>query len=184
MRLTSGRQLSCEWSRFLVLGSCYVRFSASKRPMTGCETSVLQKAMPRAAIDRVYRDLGALGLELGPGRIGLDVNIVIAGPGTSPETAVEDAVRTARYALDLGSRHGIKVDLNLHPYYRGDRGAARFPRPSALFAGDDGTSGLRDRRLGSIDGGRHVNLYRLARRGPRPRASAARPRSRARSRCV
>jgi hypothetical protein len=103
-------------------------------PILGIETAddrlrvdVLQKAMPRTAINRVYSDLSELGLELGPGRVGLDVNIVIAGPGTCPETAVEDAVRTARYALDSGARHEIKVDLNLHPYYRGDRGAARFP---------------------------------------------------------
>jgi hypothetical protein len=102
-------------------------------PILGIETAddrlrenVLQKAMPRAAIDRVYSDLSALCLELRPARIGLDVNIVIAGPGTSPDTAAEDAVRTARYALDLGSHYGIKVDLNLHPYYRGDRGASRF----------------------------------------------------------
>jgi hypothetical protein len=104
------------------------------RPILGIETAddrlrdaVLQKGMPRAAIDRVYGDLSALSVELGPRTIGLEVNIVIAGPGTSPDTAVEDAVMTARYALDAGARHKIKVDLNLHPYYRGDRGGARFP---------------------------------------------------------
>jgi hypothetical protein len=104
------------------------------RPILGIETAddrlrndVLQKAMPRVAIERVYSDLSALGRELGPGRIGLDVNIVIAGPGTSPGTAVEDAVATARYALDLSAHQRISVDLNLHPYYRGDRGASRFP---------------------------------------------------------
>jgi hypothetical protein len=104
------------------------------RPILGIETAddrlrdeVLQKGMPRAAIERVYEILSALGLTLGPGRIGLDVNIVIGGPGTCAETAVKDAVRTAGYALDAGLRYGIKIDLNLHPYYRGDRGAAWFP---------------------------------------------------------
>jgi hypothetical protein len=49
------------------------------RPILGIETAddrlrenVLQKAMPRAAIDQVYRDLSALCLELGLARIGLD----------------------------------------------------------------------------------------------------------------
>jgi hypothetical protein len=104
------------------------------RPILGIETiddrlrdDMLRKAMPRATIDRTFGDLGALCRDLGPGRIGLDVNIVIAGPGTSPETAVDDAVTTAHYALESGISHGLKVDLNLHPYYRGDRGAARFP---------------------------------------------------------
>ena len=104
------------------------------RPILGIETAddrlrdeVLEKAMPRVAIDRVYSDLSVLGRELGQERIGLDVNIVIGGPGTSPDTAVEDAMRTAHYALDSGVRHKIKVDLNLHPYYQGRRGAARFP---------------------------------------------------------
>ena len=94
--------------------------------MTGCATRSFEKAMSRVAIDRVYNDLSALGHELGPDRIGLDVNIVIAGPGTSPETAVEDAVRTAHYALEAGVRHKIKVDLNLHPYYQGRRGRPVF----------------------------------------------------------
>jgi hypothetical protein len=26
-----------------------------------------------------------------------------------------------------GAEHGVKVDLNLHPYYTGSRGSARFP---------------------------------------------------------
>ena len=55
--------------------------------------------MPRTAINRVFKDLSQLAAEFGPASIGLDVNIVIAGPGTTRETAVDDAVRTARYVL-------------------------------------------------------------------------------------
>jgi hypothetical protein len=108
------------------------RFMA--RPILGIETAddrirneVLQKRMPRTAIARVFKDVSDLAAELGPGRIGLDVNIVIAGPGTTRETAVDDAVMTARFALLSGAEHGVKVDLNLHPYYAGPRGFARFP---------------------------------------------------------
>jgi hypothetical protein len=83
--------------------------------------------MPRAAIARVFRDMSTLAAEVGPGRIGLDVNIVIGGPGTTHEAAVDDAVMTARLALISGIQHGVKVDLNLHPYYPGSRGSARWP---------------------------------------------------------
>jgi hypothetical protein len=104
------------------------------RPILGIESAddrirneVLHKAMPRTAIARVFQELKGLAVEFGPARIGLDVNIVIAGPGTNPETAVDDAVFTARFALTAGAEHGIGVDLNLHPYYPVSRGLARFP---------------------------------------------------------
>ena len=104
------------------------------RPILGIESAddrirndVLCKGMPRPAIDRVFQELKKLGDEHGPSRIGLDVNIVIAGPGTMQETAIDDAVQTAHFALATGAEHGIRVDLNLHPYYPGSRGLARFP---------------------------------------------------------
>jgi hypothetical protein len=108
--------------------------SITVRPILGLESSddrirndVLRKAMPLAAIIRVFRDLGALAAEYGADRIGLDVNIVIGGPGTTPDLAVADAARTALFSLQAGAEHGVKVDLNLHPYYIGKRGLARFP---------------------------------------------------------
>jgi hypothetical protein len=104
------------------------------RPILGIESAddrirdkVLQKCMPRAAIARVFRDIGRLAAEFGRARVGLDVNIVIAGPGTTADTAVDDAVMTARFALEAGIEHAVSVDLNLHPYYVGPRGEARFP---------------------------------------------------------
>ncbi|HEV3417751.1 MAG TPA: hypothetical protein VG056_13080, partial [Pirellulales bacterium] len=104
------------------------------RPILGIESGndrirndVLRKAMPRAAIMRTFRDLGTLAKEYGPNRIGLDINIVIAGPGTTTLTAVDDAVGTAELALSAGAEHGVHVDLNLHPYYIGARAAVRFP---------------------------------------------------------
>jgi hypothetical protein len=104
------------------------------RPILGIESSddrirneILRKAMPRAAITRVFHDLGTLAAEYEEDRIGLDVNIVIGGPGTTLETAVEDACETARFALRTGAECGVKVDLNLHQYYIGARGLARFP---------------------------------------------------------
>ena len=104
------------------------------RPILGIESAddrirneILRKAMPRAAIMRVFRDLSTVAAEEGADRIGLDVNILIAGPGTTSETAVDDAARTAEFALDAGARSGVAVDLNLHPYYVGSRGSSQFP---------------------------------------------------------
>jgi len=104
------------------------------RPILGIESGddrirneVLRKGMPRTAINRVFKDLSKLAAEFGPASIGLDVNVVIAGPGTTHTTAVVDAVMTARHALTAGVEHGVKVDLNLHPYYVGSRGSAHFP---------------------------------------------------------
>jgi len=88
---------------------------------------VLRKRMPQAAIDCVFRDLDMLAAELGPGKIGIEVNIVIAGPGTTPENAIEDAVMMARFVFLAGAENGVNVDLNLHPYYVGFCGSALFP---------------------------------------------------------
>ena len=103
------------------------------RPILGIESGddrirddILRKGMPRQAINRVFNDLSRLEAEFGPSRIGLDVNIVIAGPGTTCASAVDDAVLTARDVLISGADHGVKVDLNLHPYYPSSRGYARF----------------------------------------------------------
>ncbi len=110
------------------------RNAATIRPILGIESSddrirneVLRKGMPRSAINRVFKDLGELAAEFGPASIGLDVNIVIAGPGTTDATAVVDAVTTARVVLIAGVEHGVNVDLNLQPYYVGSNGSAHFP---------------------------------------------------------
>ena len=102
------------------------------RPIMGVESAddrirneLLEKAMPRDAILHVFHDLGSIASELGPNRIGLDVNIVIERRD-EVETAVQDAALTAEFALS-GARTGLSVDLNLHPYYIGPRGSARFP---------------------------------------------------------
>jgi hypothetical protein len=104
------------------------------RPILGVESAddwirddVLRKSMPRGGITRVFRDLGRATAEYGMERVGLDVNIVIGGPGTTQETAVADAATTALFALQNGAEHRVSVDLNLHPYHVGARGRARFP---------------------------------------------------------
>ena len=144
-------------------------------PVLGIESSddgiregILRKAMPRTAIIRVFHDLSELAAEYGDDRVGLDVNILIGGPGTMPETAVDDAVDTALFALKTGDAHGVQVDLNLHPYYIGARGIARFPG-RALLERDRRWRGLRNRGARPIDGG----LARASSSGGRMRVTTA-----------
>lgn len=105
------------------------------RPIIGLETSddhlrdeVLDKKMPRTAVYRAFETVGTVANELGPRRVGVDVNVLVGAPGTTRKTAVADAVETARFALDCGRQVGIPVDLNIHPYYPSRRGLAGFPQ--------------------------------------------------------
>ncbi|MBI3892843.1 MAG: hypothetical protein HY303_15075 [Candidatus Wallbacteria bacterium] len=100
---------------------------------------VLEKKMPEAAVRRALEELGRAARAESPGRVGLDLNVVVAGPGTSGATAAADAAATARYAFCAGRELGFPVDLNIHPYYPSARGLARFPdrprcAPAALAA--------------------------------------------------
>jgi len=103
------------------------------RPILGLETAddarrdLLDKRMAARMVRRAFDEVGAAARALGPGRVGLDVNVVVGGPGTTPATAVADAVATARHAWSEGARVGATVDLNVHPYYPSRRGRARFP---------------------------------------------------------
>ncbi len=138
--LTAVRVLSLDSREAFIKHECVRRILAvageriAVRPILGIESSddrirneILRKVMPRARIIRVFRDLGELAAQYGADRIGLDVNIVIGSPGTTSETAVADAAATALFALRAGALHGVRVDLNLHPYYSGERGRAIFP---------------------------------------------------------
>jgi uncharacterized Fe-S cluster-containing MiaB family protein len=104
------------------------------RVILGLETSddrlrdeVLAKDMPRAAVNRVVEAIRLATGGLGRERIGLTVNILIGGPGTTLQKALDDALGTARFALEAGRDAHVSVDLNLHPYYRSARGQSYFP---------------------------------------------------------
>jgi radical SAM superfamily enzyme YgiQ (UPF0313 family) len=104
------------------------------RVILGLETSddrlrneVLAKNMPRSAVNRAVDAVRSVARELGHNRIGLTFNILIGGPGTTPENAFEDARATAQFALEIARGAGVLVDLNLHPYYRSARGQEYFP---------------------------------------------------------
>ena len=85
---------------------------------------VLQKKMTEAGIQRALDQLAIAADKVGSDRIGLDVNIVVGGPGTTTQTAADDAAETAAFAI---RRSSVSVDFNLHPYYPSQRGLERFP---------------------------------------------------------
>lgn len=85
---------------------------------------VLKKGMSRQGIQRAFDHLAAAAERIGPGRVGVDVNIVVGGPGTTSQTAGSDALETTCFTL---ARCEIPVDFNIHPYYPSARGLLRFP---------------------------------------------------------
>ncbi len=88
---------------------------------------ILDKRMPRAAINRAVEAIASVAADLGTEQIGLTFNILVGGPGTTLGTAVDDALATADFALETGRAANLSVDLNLHPYYRSTRGRSYFP---------------------------------------------------------
>ena len=104
------------------------------RVILGLETSdeyrreeLLAKRMPRAAVRRAVEVIASVAAALGPERIGLTFNILVGGPGTTSQTAVDDALATADFALEAGQSANLPIDLNLHPYYTSARGRSHFP---------------------------------------------------------
>lgn len=86
---------------------------------------LLEKRMGRGAIERGIEALGRAA-RAAP-NLALAANVVVGGPGAAGPRAAADAAATARYALELATRAGVPLDLNVHPYYPSERGLARFP---------------------------------------------------------
>ncbi len=84
---------------------------------------LLQKRMPTHRIQRAFVEIATAAGQLGADRIGVDVNILVGGPGTTDATAAGDAAATAAFAL---ANCSVPVDFNMHPYYRSARGSERF----------------------------------------------------------
>ena len=149
------------------------RFSASNQPMNTSATRSCGKKC-RQGHRSGFPRLGALAADLGPGRIGLDVNIVIAGPGTEPGKCRRRCRDHGSLGVDRRARlNGVDVDLNLHPYSAGARGSDRFPghRRSSLATTVQALCAIAEvaRSLSA----RFLDLHRLSRRRPRPRAGTA-----------
>ena len=126
--LISGRYPQADLVGRWAQGSRSVRSSASNRPTIEYEMRSCEKECRAPAIDRVFRDLESSSRPNSDrARIGLDVNIVIAGPGTTPKYGHRRRRANGSFCLDRRRRTWHSIDLNLHPYYPSSRGKARFP---------------------------------------------------------
>jgi len=108
-----------------------MRQDQSVRVILGLESSnehlrngLLQKRMPWDAVRRALQTVKSVGDRCGVERVGVDVNLLVGGPGTTLDTAVAETVQSAR---DVLAEITGRVDFNLHPYYPSARGRAQFP---------------------------------------------------------
>jgi hypothetical protein len=88
---------------------------------------LLRKEMSLNGIQRAFDQISKAAEQVGTDRIGIDVNILVGGPGTTSQTGSIDAADTARFALSLAR---VPVDFNLHPYYPSSQGLKYFPTHS------------------------------------------------------
>ncbi|MBS3139229.1 hypothetical protein J4207_06005 [Candidatus Woesearchaeota archaeon] len=82
----------------------------------------LAKPMSRHGIERAYGEVAKYNE-----RIGIDVNILFQPPGVIGNGAIDEAVASAAYVLDLNEKHNVEGDINFHPFYPSQRILERFP---------------------------------------------------------
>jgi len=99
------------------------------RAIIGIETQsddirvkLLRKAMSKASIEKAFRTVSTY-----KARIGIDANVLFQPPGVWGQTAIEEAVKTVSYLLELKERHNLSLDINFHPYYPSRIGISKFP---------------------------------------------------------
>lgn len=71
---------------------------------------ILRKGTSKDAIERSVKTLAEYGL-------GLQAYVLVKPPELSEREAIEDAVRTAEYAFELGKKYGLPVTVALEPVF-------------------------------------------------------------------
>lgn len=82
----------------------------------------LNKKMTKQRIERAFEVAGKYN-----GKIGIDVNIVFQPPELRGEGAINEAVETLKYSLNLAEKYNIPIDFNYHPFYTTKRSRAIYP---------------------------------------------------------
>lgn len=136
-RISSIKEISLDSRESYVTTERLLRIADDLRPdqrvrvILGIESAdeqirnqLLQKRMPMYRIQRAFAEIARAAGQIGSDRFGVDVNILVGGPGTTDATAPLDAANTATFAV---TNCPVPVDFNLHPYYRSSRGSERFP---------------------------------------------------------
>lgn len=82
----------------------------------------LKKQMSKEEVEAVFAAMAT-----GSPRTAVEMNVLFQPPGVAGTPAVEEAVATVEYGLDLMTRHGVRVDFNFHPYYPSIKGSEAYP---------------------------------------------------------
>lgn len=102
----------------------------------------LNKRMTKQRIERAFEIFGQYS-----GKVGIDVNIVFQVPGIVGEDAIEEAIKTAEYSLNLAEKYDVSVDFNFHAYYPSTKSIVRFPNHPRSIIKDEIEAIRRIKRL-------------------------------------
>ncbi|HNV68909.1 MAG TPA: hypothetical protein PKO06_04365 [Candidatus Ozemobacteraceae bacterium] len=83
---------------------------------------LLGKSMSREEVAAVFQHLSRCNP-----RSRVEMNVVFQPPGLTGQAAVDDALATIRFGLELMDQSGVPVDFNFHPYYPSWKGTREFP---------------------------------------------------------
>jgi hypothetical protein len=89
----------------------------------------LQKKMTRARIDDVFAALASRRE-----KTAVEINVLFQPPGVTGPDAIEEAVKTIEFGLELMDKWKVLADFNFHPYYPSRKGMKAFPdHPRAML---------------------------------------------------
>lgn len=82
----------------------------------------LKKNVTKEQVERVFSVLAT-----GSPKTAVEMNVLFQPPGVAGTPAVNEAVATVAYGLNLMNRFGVRVDFNFHPYYPSIKGSNAYP---------------------------------------------------------
>lgn len=89
----------------------------------------LQKNMSRSQINDVFSALGTRRSQTA-----VEMNVLFQPPGITGPEAIEEAIKTIEFGLEMSDQHGVLVDFNFHPYYPSVKGLRAYPdHPRAML---------------------------------------------------
>ncbi len=89
----------------------------------------LKKLMTRPQIESIFAALATRKTQTA-----VEMNVLFQPPGITGNAAIEEAIKTIEYGLQLMDKYQVLVDFNFHPYYPSIKGTKAFPdHPRAML---------------------------------------------------
>lgn len=82
----------------------------------------LNKHITKQQVEEVYRALSTQNP-----RTAVDINVLFQAPGVVGREAVNEALNTVKFGLELMQKYQVSTDFNFHPYYPSIKGTNTFP---------------------------------------------------------